>query len=124
MPIAVGDEPIIPAALLRELQAKAKGLEVVYALKRPLCKLYCYFGTSKDWKRRGSEHWHFGLVTMEIIKKLPAAEVRAAETACIVEYDLLKRPLYNVQGRLPGCQWPKEPLIGSLLPREPEIECL
>jgi hypothetical protein len=82
---------------------------VVYALKRPRCEFYCYFGTSKDWKRRSGEHWHFGLVTMEILKRLPAAEVRAAETDYIVEYDRLGRPLYNLRGRSPGCRWPKEP---------------
>ncbi len=115
MPLAAGNKPNIPAADLREL--RARGLEVVYALKRPRCKFYCYFGTSKDGERRGYEHWRFGSVEMVILKKLPAPEVRAAETACIAEYDRLKRPLYNVQGRrLLDCRWPEEPLIGSLLP--------
>src|SRR6266481_5574077 len=83
MPLAAGNKPNIPAADLREL--RARGLEVVYALKRPRCKFYCYFGTSKDGERRGYEHWRFGSVEMVILKKLPAPEVRAAETACIAE---------------------------------------
>jgi hypothetical protein len=116
MPLTTDNKPIIPAPSFRELHAK--GLEAVYALRRPGCKFYCYFGRSKDGKRRGIEHWHFGLVEMEIIKGVPAAEVHAAEMACIAEYVRLKRPLYNSESPL----WPKTPLIGSLLPNTVPID--